>query len=79
MIGNELEFRRLQALKQALDQPYFDQAIDELRRRLADEIADCLDPAKAEALKAERFALSRLRNRLQAHLNNLTMEKLDAA
>jgi len=76
---DEREIRRLRALQQALDQPYFDEAIEELRRRLADEIADCLDPAKAESLKAERFALLRVRGRLQAHLNNLTMEKLNAA
>lgn len=78
MMG-EREIRRLRALKEALDQPYFDEAIEDLRRRLADEIADCLDPVKAESLRAERFALSRVRGRLQAHLNKLTMEKLDAA
>jgi hypothetical protein len=78
MMG-EREIRQLQSLKQALDQPHFDEAVDELRRQLADEIADCLDPVKADALRAERIALARLRGRLQAHLNKLTMEKLDAA
>lgn len=76
---DELAIRRRRALVQALEQPLFDQAIDDLRRRLADEIADCMDPAKAEALRAERFALSRVRNRLQAYINDLQMEKLNAA
>lgn len=76
---DELAIRRRRALAQALEQPLFDQAIDDLRRRMADEIADCLDPVKAEAIRAERFALQRLRGRLQAYLNDLQMEKLDAA
>lgn len=76
---DELAIRKRRALVQALEQPLFDQAIDDLRRRLADEIADCMDPAKAEGLKAERFALSRVRNRLQSYINDLQMEKLNAA
>lgn len=76
---DELQARKVRALKEAMDQPFFDLAIEELRRNLADQIADTLDEGKAEALRAERFALTRLRGRLQAHLNNLTMEKLDAA
>lgn len=76
---DELAIRQRRALAQALEQPLFDQAIEDLRRRLADEIADCLEPGKAEAIRAERFALQRLRGRLQAYLNDLQMEKLDAA
>lgn len=76
---DELAIRKRRALVQALEQPLFDQAIDDLRRRLADEIADCMDPSKVEALKAERFALARVRGRLQAYINDLQMEKLNAA
>lgn len=75
----ESDIRKRRALKEALDQPFFDKAVSDLRRRLADEIADCMDPVKAEGLRAERFALSRLRGRLQSYLNDLTMEKVDAA
>ena len=70
---DDLRFRRLKALRQALDQPFFGQAVAELRRELADEIADCLEPEKAEALKAERFALDRLHGRLESYLNELMM------
>jgi alpha-galactosidase len=76
---DDLEVRRSRALKEAMAQPFFDEAIDALRQDLAIEIADCLDPSRADALRAERFALLRLRDRLQAQINKLTMEKIDAA
>ena len=49
---DEIAIRKRRALVQALEQPLFDQAIEDLRRRLADEIADCMDPTKAEVLRA---------------------------
>ena len=69
---DELRFRRLRALREALDQPFFDQAVVELKREIADEMADCIGPAeRIGALKAERFAFERLRGRLEAYLNDL--------
>lgn len=68
---DDLRFRRLKALRQALDQPFFNLAIEELKRELADEIADCMDPVKAGAVRAERFALERVRGRLEAYTNEL--------
>lgn len=76
---DDLEVRRTRALKEAMSQPFFDEAIEALRHEIAVEIADCLEPGRADALRAERFALSRLRDRLQAQINKLKMEKLDAA
>lgn len=69
---DEIRFRRLKALREALDQPFFDQAVAELKREIADEMADCIGPAeRIGALKAERFALERLRGRLEGYLNDL--------
>ena len=70
---DELRFRKLKALQQAMDHPFFDQAVTELKREIADEMADCVGPAeKIGALKAERFALDRLRGRLESYVNELT-------
>lgn len=68
---DELRLRRLRALKAALDAPFFAEAIKELRHELATEIADTLDHDKADALRAERIALSRIEGRLTAYCNEL--------
>lgn len=70
---DDLHFRRLKALRQATDHPFFGQAIDDLKRELADQIADEMDPIKAAALRAERFALQRMRDRIESYLNDLMM------
>lgn len=70
---DDLRFRKLRALRQAMDHEFFGQAIAELKREIADEMADCVGPAeKIGALKAERFALDRLRGRLESYVNELT-------
>ena len=62
----------LEGEEPADDQPADDQAVAELKREIADEMADCIGPAeRIGALKAERFALERLRGRLEAYLNDL--------
>ena len=69
---DELRFRRLKALRASLDSPFFDLAIAELEQEMAVEIADCLnDSDKANAMRAERFALKRLRGRLESYTNDL--------
>lgn len=68
---DDLRFRRLKALREAMSHPFFGQAIAELKRELADEIADCVDPIKAGALRAERFALERVAGRLESYTNEL--------
>ena len=70
---DDLQFRRLKVLREVLDQPFFDNAIEELRREMADQIADEMDPVKAGAMRAERFALNGLRARLTTYVNDLTV------
>jgi hypothetical protein len=70
---DDLRYRKLKALQQAMDHEFFGLAIDELRREMADRIADEMDPVKAGALRAERFALSSLQGRLTSYLNELMM------
>lgn len=71
---DDLRFRKLKALQQAMDHEFFGQAIAELKREIADEMADCVGPAeRIGALKAERFALDRLRGRLESYVNELTI------
>ena len=71
---DDLRYRKLKALQQAMDHEFFEVAINELKRELADEIADCVGPIeKIGALKAERFALDRMRGRLESYVNELTM------
>lgn len=71
---DDLKFRRLKVLREVMAQPFFGQAIAELQRELADEMADCIGPAeKIGALKAERFALGRLQGRLESYVNDLTV------
>lgn len=71
---DDLRFRKLRALRQAMDHEFFGLAIADLKREIADEMADCVGPAeKIGALKAERFALDRLRGRLESYVNELTM------
>lgn len=78
MMDPERRTRQIAALAQAMAQPLFDEAIADLRARLATEIADCMDPDTTAALKAERFALNRLRGRLQSFVNEQVMGKPNA-
>lgn len=71
---DERRQRALEALRATMQQPLFDEAVEALRRDLATEIADCSDHSQADALRAQRVALGRLRGQLQAYLNELTME-----
>jgi len=68
---DDLRFRRLKALRSVMDQPFFGLAVEELRRELADEIADCIDPIKAGAIRAERVALTRIAGRIETYTNEL--------
>lgn len=68
---DELRMRRLRALKETMAHPFFAEAIKDLRHELATEIADTLDHDKADALRAERIALSRIEGRLTAYLNEI--------
>jgi hypothetical protein len=68
---DDLKFRRLKALREVADNPFFGLAVDELRRELADQIADEMDPVKAGALRAERAALNSIRGRIESYLNDL--------
>lgn len=68
---DELRLRRLKALRETMAHPFFADAIKELRHEMATEIADTFDHAKADALRAERFALSRLEGRLNAYVNEI--------
>lgn len=71
---DDLRFRKLKALREAMNHEYFGQAIADLQREIADEMADCIGPSeKIAALKAERFALGRLHGRLESYLNELMM------
>ena len=64
---DELRFRRLKALREALDQPFFDQAVAELKREIADE----MDPVKSGALRAVRVALTLIDGKIDSYLNDL--------
>ena len=75
---DDLRFRRLKALRETMDNPFFGQAVEELRRELADEIADCVDPVKAGALRAERVALTRLAARIETYTNELMIVEKQA-
>lgn len=68
---DELRFRRLKALRETADNPFFGLAVDELRRELADQIADEMDLVKAGALRAERAALTLIAGRIESYLNDL--------
>jgi hypothetical protein len=68
---DDLKFRRLKALREVADNPFFGLAVDELRRELADQIADEMDPVKAGALRAERAALTLVYGRIESYLNDL--------
>jgi hypothetical protein len=68
---DDLKFRRLKALRETADNPFFGLAVDELRRELADQIADEMDPVKAGALRAERAALTLIAGRIESYLNDL--------
>lgn len=70
---DELRFRQLKALREAMAHPLFDEAIKDLRHELADEIADTYDHSKADALRAERAALARLAARLVAYTNEISL------
>jgi len=70
----EARFRALTALRNTMQQPLFDEAIEELCRALADEIADCHDHGKADALRAQRIAMRKIRGHLQSYINELAME-----
>jgi hypothetical protein len=68
---DDLKFRRLKALRETADNPFFGLAVDELRRELADQIADEMDLVKAGALRAERAALTLIAGRIESYLNDL--------
>ena len=70
---DDLKFRRLKALRETADNPFFGLAVEELRRELADQIADCMDPIKASAIRAERQALTLIAGRIATYLNDLTV------
>jgi hypothetical protein len=68
---DDLKFRRLKALRETADNPFFGLAVDELRRELADQIADEMDLVTAGALRAERAALTLIAGRIESYLNDL--------
>lgn len=68
---DDLRIRRLRALRAALDSPFFQEAVAELRREMADQIADEMDPEKAAAMRSVRIALTRVHGRIESYLNDL--------
>ena len=68
---DDLKFRRLKALRETADNPFFKLAVDELRRELADQIADEMDPVKSDALRAVRVALTLIDGKIDSYLNDL--------
>ena len=61
------------ALKMALDNPMFQEAIKQIRRDIADEILETKDSVQRDSLYYEAMALNKLTGRLSASVSKMAM------